>query len=95
MNGVYWDVDRSDFFQIHTYIQHFLNHKEVKSGGLLYPISDKQVNFANYSSPYLMNETGVKLNFIIDGMELKEKEEIDNNRQFETEFISRIIKHIS
>lgn len=95
MNGKYWDVDRSDFFQIHTYIQHFLNHREVKSGGLLYPISDKQVNFDNYSSPYLMNEAGVKLNFVIDGIELKEQEEIENSHQFESEFISRIIKHIS
>lgn len=95
MNGINWDIDRSDFFQIHTYIQHFLNHKDVKSGGLLYPISDKQVNFENYSSPYLMNEKGVKMNFIIDGIELKEQEEIESNRQFESEFISRIIKHIS
>lgn len=94
MNGKYWDVDRSDFFQIHTYIQHFLNHKEVKSGGLLYPISDKQVNFENYSSPYLMNEAGVKLNFVIDGLELKEQEEIESSRQFESEFVSRMIKYI-
>ncbi len=95
MNGNYGDVDRSDFFQIHTYIQHFLNHKKVKSGGLLYPISDKQVNFENYASSFLMNEEGAKLNFVIDGMELKEQEEIQNNRQFESEFVSRIIKYIS
>jgi len=95
MNGKYWDVDRSDFFQIHTYIQHFLHHKEVKSGGLFYPVSDKQVNFENYSSPYLMNEEGMRMNFVIDGMQLKEQEEIENSHQLENEFVSRIIKYIS
>jgi hypothetical protein len=47
------DVNRSDFFQIHTDNQNFLRHENVKSGGLICPISSS-TDFANHSSPYLM-----------------------------------------
>lgn len=90
MKGRYFDVDRADFFQIHTYIQYQLNHKEVKSGGLLYPISSEP-NFHNYSSPFLINESGYKMNFIIDGIQLSEKEENQNHSKAEKEFINRIL----
>ena len=41
MTGDKDDVDRSDFFQIHTYIQYFQNTQgKVILGGLLYPISE-------------------------------------------------------
>ena len=42
MKGEKNDVDRSDFFQIHTYIQYFLHtypEGRVLLGGLLYPLS--------------------------------------------------------
>lgn len=94
LKGRFFDVDRSDFFQIHTYIQYQLNHKAVKAGGLLYPISTK-ANFDEYQSPNLINEDGVKMNFSIDGIELAEKVENEHHRQSEVEFINRIIKSIS
>lgn len=94
MKGSYYDVDRSDFFQIHTYIQYQLNHKTVKAGGLLYPISCSP-NFDEYKSPRLINEEGVKLNFSIDGIELSEAEENEEHIQAEAAFINRIIKSIS
>ena len=94
MKGRYYDVDRSDFFQIHTYIQYQLNHKTVKAGGLLYPISCSP-NFDEYKSPRLINEEGVKLNFSIDGIELSEAEENEKHIQAEAAFINRIIKSIS
>ena len=94
MKGRYFDVDRSDFFQIHTYIQYQLNHKEVKSGGLLYPISTEP-NFDDYLSPYLINEFGFKMNFKIDGIQLSEKEEEQNHIKAEKDFINRIIDCIS
>ncbi|HAP96532.1 MAG TPA: hypothetical protein DCP54_12450 [Chryseobacterium sp.] len=94
MLGRYFDVDRSDFFQIHTYIQNFLNHKLVKVGGLLYPISNRP-DFNNYKSPYLINEQGAKVNFVIDGIELTEESEIQNTIDKEQEFINRIINIIT
>jgi len=96
MTGKWFDVDRSDFFQIHTYIQYYLNHQVVKAGGLLYPISTTtSPNFEEYQSPNLINEKGLKMNFSIDGIELSEKEVNDHHFQAETDFILRIIKSIS
>ena len=38
-NGKRGDLDRTDFFQIHTYMSYYKNHKyDVIAGGLLYPI---------------------------------------------------------
>ncbi|MDV4070108.1 hypothetical protein CMT45_00040 [Elizabethkingia anophelis] len=90
MLGRHFDIDRSDFFQIHTYIQNFLNHKIVKAGGLLYPISNRP-DFNKYKSPYLINESGAKVNFVIDGIELTEEVETGNLIDKEQEFINRII----
>jgi len=94
MQGQKYDVDRSDFFQIHTYIQYQLNHKTVKAGGLLYPISCT-LNFDKFTSPRLINEEGVKLNFSIDGIELFEAEDNEKHIQAEEAFLNRIIKSIS
>ncbi|MFV8361436.1 5-methylcytosine restriction system specificity protein McrC [Flavobacterium sp. LS1P3] len=94
MIGDFRDVDRSDFFQIHTYIQNFLNHKNVKSGGLLYPISIDQPNFKKYKSDYLINEDGNRLNFIIDGIEFNENNENKDYQIKERQFIDRILVNI-
>lgn len=90
MTGHRFDVDRSDFFQIHTYIQYHFN---VKTGGLLYPISTTP-NYENYQSPNLFNEFGTKTKFAIDGIEMQELNEQENPKKKEMEFIKRIISHI-
>ncbi|MBD1384599.1 hypothetical protein IDJ75_04855 [Mucilaginibacter rigui] len=94
MMGRHFDVDRSDFFQIHTYIQYQLNHKWVKAGGLLYPISTSP-DFDQFCSPYLINQDGIKMRFSIDGVVLHEQDENDNQKISETAFINRIINSIS
>ena len=93
MLGRHIDVDRSDFFQIHTYILNYLNHKKVKAGGLLYPISTSP-NFESYKSPFLINEEGIKLNFHIDGIELTEASEAVYPQKQEAEFLRRILTSI-
>ena len=100
MAGMYFDVDRADFFQIHTYLQHFIYSKSVKAGGLLYPISG-ELNFKKSTSPYLLNDEGIKINFSIDGVELNEVEkditEPVNIHQTESEkeFINRLLQSIN
>jgi 5-methylcytosine-specific restriction endonuclease McrBC regulatory subunit McrC len=89
------DIDRSDFFQIHTYIQNYINNYKVKAGGLLFPISANQVNFKKYGTPYLLNEEGQKLNFCIDGIELKEESDSNNQELKQEEFINRILNQLS
>ena len=90
----YRDVDRADFFQIHTYILTQVN-KKVTVGGLLYPLSIQE-NYSNekFRSPYLLQDDGLKIKFAIDGIQLHK--EIDDS-QFnirQTEFINRIKQDI-
>ncbi|MCU0349622.1 MAG: McrC family protein [Flavobacterium sp.] len=95
MYGKHWDIDRSDFFQIHTYIQHFIKHKEVKTGGLLFPISVANFSTEKFRSPFLLHENGYNTCFMIDGIEL---DETANNFDFQTkenDFINRIISTLS
>lgn len=57
-NGKNSDVDRSDLFQIHTYIQFVQHHLgNVVLGGLLYPISKKGYN--DDGTPYEYSESEV------------------------------------
>lgn len=62
------DVDRADFFQIHTYMAYYHRNKEhnLKLGGLLYPIE------AEYKENKAESMIHDKTQFIIDGIELKE-----------------------
>lgn len=90
MRGMKRDVDRADFFQIHTYIQHFAQHKTVKAGGLLYPITCDP-NFEEYSSPYLLHEEGKKMNFSIEGIKLREDGENGNAELEQRAFVKRIL----
>jgi len=88
------DVDRADFFQIHTYLLTQVN-KKVKVGGLLYPISaNKGYVESDFRSPYLLHPDGLKINFAIDGIELKEGQEQESFQKKETEFITRIKQEI-
>ena len=94
MKGRFIDVDRSDFFQIHTYIQYQINHKTVKAGGLFYPISALP-DFDQYRSPHLINEAGFKMNFSIDGIQLTEEQDLESLIIREREFVNRVVKSIS
>jgi len=85
MKGRPFDVDREDFFQIHTYIQHYLHDKQVIAGGLLYPVL-KTLNPSSSSSPHLLNEQGYAMIFHIEGIEV---EETITNQPNENTFIGR------
>ena len=93
MLGINDDVDRTDLFQIHTYVQYVERCMgEVVLAGLLYPITSEQVNEDTYHSISLFGKNkGNRSPFIIDGIVCKEndkdsiitieaqKENIDNN----------------
>ena len=67
--GNKYDVDRSDFFQIHTYIhyfQHVYSDSRVLLGGLLYPLDEK---FEDFKVNNLFGENGsFNTKFIVDGI---------------------------
>jgi len=86
-DGKYGDLDRSDFFQIHTYMSYYQNQKDLTliAGGLLYPIeeefdcrfNDKKCkkdysNKVTHSKSWLGND---KVKFIVDGIDLSKIDE--------------------
>ena len=86
----YSDVDRSDLFQIHTYIQYVQNNMgKVVIGGLLYPITQKgkdddgtefenpDIDEESYHTNHLFGDDGKNDTppFIIDGILCSEVED--------------------
>jgi len=87
----YYDYDRADFFQIHTYINYYHQSKNVIAGGLLYPLS-KDFNierqFKNKSET-LFNQEATKTKYLIDGIDYTDLNEEKVKRE-ELNFLSRI-----
>jgi 5-methylcytosine-specific restriction enzyme subunit McrC len=91
MHFDYYDYDRSDYFQIHTYINYYAKNFEVIAGGLLYPLSKEYSNekaFKNHSSS-LFGEGKDNTQYIIDGIDLRD---IDINaiKREENAFLNRM-----
>ncbi|MBT7817599.1 MAG: hypothetical protein HN566_12760 [Polaribacter sp.] len=88
MDFEYNDFDRSDFFQINTYIA-FLKtedpESEVVCGGLLYPFT-KEISVDNSHAKNWLNNSETK--FIVDGIQMKKN---DEEYEYKTqEFIDRL-----
>ena len=96
----YSDVDRSDLFQIHTYIHYVQTHMgEVVLGGLLYPITQKgknedgteyeinDIDIDKYHSERLFGGSAKDgdTRFIIDGILCPEKEEDEKPNKKESD----------
>lgn len=84
-----WDVDRNDFFQIHTYMTYYQNAPGINliGGGLIYPLSkpyDKDIAFSN---AIFGNESSW---FCVDGIKVPDKDSDENIETSETQFIDRI-----
>jgi 5-methylcytosine-specific restriction endonuclease McrBC regulatory subunit McrC len=60
------DVDRNDFFQIHTYISYLQTKGNVVLGGLLYPVTPNQSN-EELSPSHLFGDDYASTYFIVDG----------------------------
>lgn len=87
----YFDYDRSDFFQIHTYISYFKENKNVIAGGLLYPLSKEFNNIRQEKNKAnsLYSEEKNKINFIVDGIDYSQINE-ENIVTEEVKFLDRI-----
>lgn len=77
------DVDRTDFFQIHTYIQYY--HRKgynVIAGGLLYPISLEEEKLKGSKTFAALHGIDNNTTFIVDGICFgKEPAENESNDQ--------------
>lgn len=95
MTAHYADVERSDFFQIHTYLLSH-SHKDLKIGGLLYPFTLKEnYDKTKFRSPYLLSRKGINTSFGIDGIEFKKEMKTEEFYIKEMEFLERIKQDIS
>ena len=83
------DLDREDFFQIHTYISYYKNNKfDVIAGGLLYPIEANYDKNKCFSQALFGKNSDTK--FIVDGIELFKAKSIKSIKCREKRFIDRI-----
>lgn len=75
------DLDRSDFFQIHTYMSYYHNQKDTTliAGGLLYPMEGIFIKDESHSDGWLEND---KVQFVVDGIDLS-LEKDDENKEIE------------
>ncbi|MEW4924149.1 hypothetical protein [Algibacter sp. 2305UL17-15] len=87
----YYDYDRADFFQIHTYINYYHQNKNVIAGGLLYPLSkdfSTERQFKNKSES-LFNQEATNTRYLVDGIDYTDLTEEKVKRE-ELNFLSRI-----
>jgi 5-methylcytosine-specific restriction endonuclease McrBC regulatory subunit McrC len=87
MRGIKMDVDRSDFFQIHTYIQYY--GSKVILGGLIYPLSENLKNKKSVSESLFGND-GNDVQFAIDGIYVNKNMTSSELLESENNFLQRI-----
>ena len=93
----HYDYDRTDFFQLHTYISYYSQFYEVFAGGLLYPLSakfDPERQGRNHSeSLYSLGQS--ETHFWVDGVSMPEDNELSTARESfieaEQSFIARVM----
>lgn len=84
------DVDRTDFFQINTYMSYYKNQGyDVLLGGLLYPMESFDKSKCHADNWLGNNSTS----FIVDGIDVS-RHESDNFLHEEKSFIKRLETHI-
>jgi 5-methylcytosine-specific restriction endonuclease McrBC regulatory subunit McrC len=91
MRGEGRDVDRSDFYQIHSYIQYY--QPNVLFGGLIYPLS-KDTEPAKSHSKALFGSEATTSKFIIDGVFVNESMTMTEIIENENAFLERLEKLI-
>lgn len=78
------DLDRSDFFQIHTYMSYYLSQNNLLCGGLIYPFTGE---IKNNSSTSLFQTSNCSAAFFIDGINIEDPNKFEEAKR---EFIQRI-----
>ena len=81
------DVDRSDFYQIHSYIQYYQPH--VLFGGLIYPLS-KNLNTTKAHSENLFGQSQFDNGFIVDGISVDPSMSMHEIMENENAFLNRV-----
>lgn len=88
------DLDRADFFQIHSYLSYYQNKADIKliAGGLIYPLSDEYQFEDCVSNSLFGNKNNTK--FIVDGVIVDENKTVDCDFELaEEDFLARIANY--
>jgi 5-methylcytosine-specific restriction enzyme subunit McrC len=83
----YSDLDRSDFYQIHSYIQYY--QPNVIAGGLIYPLSN-EINVDTTHSNRLFDNQNIETQFMVDGIYINDEMSISDINEKENEFLFRL-----
>ena len=99
------ELDRTDFFQIHTYTGFYSINSNLITAGLLYPITSKadSTKLLSHHSKGLFGESTSNTNFVVDGVDISflNEDSISHDdkmvlmKEKETEFIDRISRTLS
>ena len=87
MDGLKNDLDRSDLFQIHTYIQYYGTN--VVLGGLIYPLSEKFKVKKSVSESLFGNERN-EIQFAVEGIYVDKNMTSEELLESENQFLERI-----
>ena len=85
------DLDRTDYFQIHTYIHYF--EPDVILGGLIYPLM-KNIDNEKYFSDIIYGKDFNNTKFILDGIYVNNELSIEELVKNEIEFLKRLENEI-
>ena len=99
------ELDRTDFFQIHTYSGFYSINSNLITAGLLYPITSKadSTKLLSHHSKGLFGESTSNTSFVVDGIDISflNEDSISHDdkmvlmKEKETEFIDRISRTLS
>lgn len=81
------DLDRLDFYQIHTYIQYYMPN--IIFGGLIYPLSN-ELSKEKSVSKGLFGDSVNTPNFIVDGIYINDIMDMTTLIESENKFLKRI-----
>lgn len=99
-----FDIDRTDFFQIHTYINYYQQDKNVIIGGLLYPLSiqhiqerqEKSISQTLYGSNFTNTKfitDGIDISFLQEGVQTAQNVK-EKFKEKEEHFVKRIYSEL-
>ncbi|RIJ42654.1 McrC family protein [Pontibacter oryzae] len=86
------DLDRSDFYQIHTYMHYYGSN--VMIGGLIYPLSEQLNSAKAHSESLFGNNERKETKFIVDGVHVSDDMDMSHLIQQEDIFLSRLGKNL-
>lgn len=85
--GNYSDLDRSDFYQIHSYIQYY--QPNIIVGGLIYPLS-MEPNIEETHADSLFGNSNNSTSFVVDGVYVNKSMSMADIVENEFKFLERI-----